>query len=66
MSKKLFPLVGHNTENRYIDNRKDCFECEDKPRKITRFIDKYKDQPATVLLNVHIKKVSCGLNHTVS
>ena len=60
-------LSGHNTDGKYfVTSNKLSFKCELSPRKVNVWIEKGRDGRITPVLDVDVREVACGLNHTVS
>lgn len=60
--------LGHNNDGSYLEKAgKYSFNYVYKPSKITNYVEKDpKTKKATPVINVVIKDVSCGNNHTVA
>ena len=60
-------LLGHNTDGKYfVTSNKLAFKCELNPRKVNVWIEKARDGRITPILDVDVRDVACGVNHTVS
>ena len=49
-----------------MTSNKLAFKCEHNPRKVNVWIEKARDGRITPILDVEVRDVACGVNHTVS
>ena len=48
-----------------MTSNKLAFKCEHNPRKVNVWIEKARDGRITPILDVEVRDVVCGVNHTV-
>ncbi|XP_015912785.2 protein RCC2 homolog [Parasteatoda tepidariorum] len=59
--------LGHNSDGKYfVTSNKLSFRCEVVPRRIIAFIEKTREGHVTLVDDVHIIDVACGINHSVA
>ncbi|KAF8785979.1 Protein RCC2 like protein [Argiope bruennichi] len=59
--------LGHNSDGRYfVTSNKLSFRCELIPRRIIAFIEKTREGHVSLVDDVQITGVACGVNHTVA
>ena len=64
--KVLDSVLGHNTDGKYIvTSNKHAFKCELTPRKVNVWIEKSRDGRITPIVDVEVREIACGINHTV-
>lgn len=57
--------LGHNTDGKYfVTSNKLSFKCEMSPRKVNVWIEKSRDGRITPILDVEVRDICCGVNHT--
>ncbi|KAK3611385.1 hypothetical protein CHS0354_036580 [Potamilus streckersoni] len=58
--------LGHNTDGKYfVTSNKLSFKCEMVPRKVNVWIEKSRDGRLTPIIDVEVREVACGANHTI-
>lgn len=65
--KNLYNIFkGHNSDGRYfVTSNKLSFRCELVPRRIVAFIEKTREGHVSLVEDVAIVNVACGINHSV-
>ncbi|KFM78642.1 Protein RCC2-like protein, partial [Stegodyphus mimosarum] len=59
--------LGHNSDGRYfVTSNKLSFRCELAPRRIIAYIEKTREGHVTLVDDVQIVSVACGINHSVA
>ncbi|XP_054719884.1 protein RCC2 homolog [Uloborus diversus] len=59
--------LGNNSDGRYfVTSNKLSYRCELVPRRIVAFIEKTRENHVTLVDNVQIIDVACGLNHSIA
>lgn len=68
----LFPTFssrihsGHNTDGKYfVTSNKLAYRSELSPRKVQVWIEKARDGRITPVVDVEVRDIACGINHTV-
>lgn len=62
-----YGALGHNSDGRYfVTSTKLAFRCELSPRRIIAFIEKTREGHVSLIEDVQIMGVACGINHSVS
>ncbi|XP_043917756.1 protein RCC2 [Protopterus annectens] len=57
---------GHNSDGKFIARAQRIeYDCELVPRRVAIFLEKTKDGQILPILNVVIREVACGANHTL-
>lgn len=58
--------TGHNSDGKYfITSTKQTFNCELTPRRVAVYIEKLRDGRINPVIDVEVREVCCGPNHTV-
>ncbi|XP_052759859.1 protein RCC2 homolog [Mya arenaria] len=58
--------LGHNTDGQYfLTSNKLSFHFETTPRKVAVWIEKSRDGRVTPIVDVEVREIACGINHTV-
>ncbi|KAG8184539.1 hypothetical protein JTE90_012628 [Oedothorax gibbosus] len=59
--------LGHNSDGRYfVTSNKLSYKCELAPRRIVAFIEKNREGHVSLVDDVAITDVACGINHSVA
>ncbi|GFS46697.1 protein RCC2 homolog [Nephila pilipes] len=59
--------LGHNSDGRYfVTSNKLSFRCELVPRRIIAFIEKTREGHVSLVEDVQIVSVACGVNHSIA
>ncbi|XP_023210764.1 protein RCC2 homolog [Centruroides sculpturatus] len=59
--------LGHNSDGRYfVTSNKLSYQCELVPRRIGVFVEKSRDGHITLVDDVQIIDIACGINHTIA
>jgi hypothetical protein len=63
----LLEFAGHNTDGKYfVTSNKLAFRSEVAPRKVQVWIEKSRDGRIAPVLDVEVRDMACGVNHTVN
>lgn len=58
--------LGHNTDGKYfVTSNKLAYRSELSPRKVQVWIEKARDGRITPIVDVEVREMACGTNHTV-